>query len=170
MHVEPCNGFDDRFNKLWVRIQQENRHVLICNRNREFLEWHFGALLLRGEIWIVTLRSGAELAGYSIYRRLDNAQYRLKRMQMVDFQVVPSSPALLTQMVVEVLRRCRLEGIHMLEVEDPRIVDNCFAGAVSKRKKEPWPFFYKANTKELADKLKNSSVWCPSLYDGDYVL
>src|SRR6185436_15019264 len=52
--LETCTGFDDRFDSFWEDLKQRNPHLLLADRSRQGLEWHFKYALLNRRIWILT--------------------------------------------------------------------------------------------------------------------
>ena len=132
------------------------------------LEWHFKHALLNHRLWIATIVDGPRLAAYAIFDRKDNPKFGLKRIRLVDFQSLDGSAELLAPLLAWTLRRCRDEGIHMLEnigrwLEKGELIETV---APCKRKLSAWTYIYRANNPGLAESLRNRSAWAPSLFDG----
>ena len=87
----------------------------------------------------------------------------------MDVQSLDGSTVLLAPILAAALRRCREEGIDMLEnagrwLEKGEALD---AIAPYRRKLPAWIYVYRANEPALAERLKDRRVWVPSLFDGD---
>ena len=65
--------------------------------------------------------------------------------------------------------RCQQESIHMLEVIGltPELERKLERLSPHRRLLPTWMYFYKPNNRSLAETLKNTAVWEPSLFDGD---
>jgi hypothetical protein len=167
--IEFCDGFDDRFDGFWDELKRKDSHVLLALRSREVLESHFKFAMLQHKLWVLTTTNGGGLAGYSIFLRQDNPRIGLKRIRLVDFQVLDESGAVLSAMLSRALKRCRQEGIHMLEYIGCRPeVQNVLENLGPQERRLPcWLYYYKAKTETLARSLTNPAVWNPSCFDGD---
>ena len=164
-----CTEVDDRFDRFWKELRKLNAHLLMGVRTREALEWHFKYALRDNKAWIVTAGKGSGFNAYAVFRRYDNPRFGLQRMRLVDFQTLDGNMACLVPMLAWALRRCRREGIDMLESigfsgEKWSIVSDC---APYKRKLPSWLYFCKVRDERLARKLANPTVWDPSQFDGD---
>jgi hypothetical protein len=169
IEVRTCSGFDERFDDFWEDLKHHNPHRLLAVRTREVLEWHYKHALLDGRLWIMSVVDGARLAAYATFERKDKPEHGLKRMLLVDFQSLDGSTALLPVLLSRALKKCRDEGIHVLE-NIGRWLDNdesTDAAAPHRRKLSAWSFVYRANDPRLAESLKDRRVWAPSLFDGD---
>jgi hypothetical protein len=167
--IDFCNSFDDRFDTFWDALKRKNCHVLLALRSRETLEWHFKFAMLQNKVWILTAKNGSNLAGYAIFCRQDSPSVGLKRIRLVDFQVLDGNTTALLPMLSKALKRCREEGIHMLEVIGfrPDIETVIESLAPQQRQLPSWLYYYKAQNQALAGKLANPMVWNPSCFDGD---
>jgi hypothetical protein len=166
--LDYSSSFDKRFDTFWAALKQNNRRLLAV-RDRETLEWHFRHSLSRNRIWILTAGTPSRLDGYAIFFRDDNRKFDLKRMRLVDFQTLNGNHHLLASMLAEALRRCRAEGVQMLEVigycpEKREVVDKVIP---YRRRLPSWMYFYRTKNRELAEQLKSADVWDPSGFDGD---
>ena len=167
--VQACAGFDDRFDQFWQELKERHPHLLLAERTREVLEWHYRALLLSDRLWIAAVTEGPRILAYAVFDRSDKPAIGLKRVRLVDFQSLDGGPALLSPLLSWALSRCRDEGIHTLEyfgrwLGPGEPVDRL---APYRRKLPTWIFVYRANDPALAERLKDPQVWCPTLYDGD---
>ena len=164
-----CSQFDERFDDFWQQLRSKFPQRLLANRSREILAWHFGRPLESGKAWVLTVNKSSALAAYAIFFREDNLESSLKRMRLVDFQVLNGETELLRPLICHALARCRREGIHMLECmgfapEKQQVIE---ALAPHGRKLSSWRYFYKATNRQLAETLKDPAVWDPSCFDGD---
>jgi hypothetical protein len=169
VEVELCRVFDERFDEFWLNLKRCSPHVLLAVRTREVLEWHFKYALLNDRLWIVTVVDGPRIVAYAIFDRSEEAKVGLKRVRLVDFQSLEGGTDLLPPLLSWALRRCRDEGIHMLEnlgrwLEKGEVLDMI---APYRRRLRNWVYFYRANNPELAERLSDRRVWAPSLFDGD---
>lgn len=161
-------SFDERFDRFWDAQKRKRSALLMGVRTREILQWHFHHALANGRAWILTVENGGALRAWSIFCRKDNPRFGLKRMRLIDFQSLEEGADLLAPMLSEALRKCREERIHMLEAigagkEQNRVLERLGP----RRRALPWSFFYKANSRDLAQKLEDPAVWDPSGFDGD---
>ena len=168
VEARACPDFDERFDDFWADLKTRHAHRLLAVRTREVLRWHYGHAVQNGDVWIVVVPDGARLAAYATFQR-DERPVWGTRMRLVDFQSLDGSAALLPPLLSWALRRCRHEGIHVLEV-----VGRWLGGGEALETAAPhprtlpaWKFVYRANTPALAETLRSPDVWAPSLYDGD---
>jgi hypothetical protein len=164
-----CSQFDERFEDFWQQLRHNFPRRLLANRSREMLEWHFKRPLENGKAWVLTVGKSSALAAYAIFLRRDNSALSLKRMRLVDFQVLGGNTEFLRPLICHALARCRREGIHMLEClgfapDKQRVIE---ALAPHRRKLSSWRYFYKATNRQLAQTLEDPGVWDPSCFDGD---
>jgi len=164
-----CNSFDERFDVFWTRMRPSASGRLLAVRSRELLSWHFRTALVKNDAWILTIDTKDGMAGYGIFCRQDNPTYRLSRMRMIDFQMLPGHENLLEPIMFQALDRCRREGIHMLEAvgfssEKQAMIEKI---APYRRQLSSWRYFYKANASSLASGLSQPDAWDPTCYDGD---
>jgi hypothetical protein len=168
IEVKGCPGFDSRFDGFWEQLKSRNPKTLLAVRTRAVLEWHFKGAVSNNRLWIATVVDGPRLLAYAIFERNDN-RTGLKRMRLVDFQSLDSHRMLLSSALSWALRKCQDEGIHVLEISGRWLEKGELIHAVApyRRKLSTWTFFYRANTPQLEERLKDRSAWAPSLYDGD---
>ena len=161
----PC--FDERFDHFWEQMRKLNPRRLLAVRARETLEWHFHYPLLRRTLWIAAVADGSRIAAYAIFDRRDNAGFGLKRVRLVDYQSRDGSTHLLASFLSWALKKCREEGIHMLEnvgawLGTGEAIRNL---APHQRQLSAWTYVYNAKDPSLAERLQDSSVWAPTLFD-----
>ena len=169
--MKASRRFDDRFDYFWEELEGKRPGMLLAVRTREMLEWHFARAAARDQLWIATVHDGPRLISYAIFDRKDSVHpgFSLKRVRLVDFQSLDGSTVLLAPLLSWALKRCRSEGIHVLEnvgrwLEKGEPMDRA---APYKRKLPVWTYCYRAHTPGLASSLRNPDAWVPSLYDGD---
>ena len=172
VEVKSVAAFDDRFDDFWTDLRKMNPRVLLAVRTREVLEWRFKYALLENRLWIATVVDNTRLAAYAIFDRQDSSAFGLTRIRLVDFQSLDGSTALLEPLLCWALRKCRNEGVHMLEIVGRWLEKGGFIETVAphRRKLESWRFFYRANNPSLATTLRDPRTWAPSLFDGDAAL
>src|SRR5262249_48126007 len=141
-------------------------------RTREVLEWHFRYALVDKRLWIATVVDNSRLVAYGIFGRLDSREFGLTRMRLLDYQSLDGRTALLEPLLCWALRKCRNEGMHMLEIvgrwlEKGELIEGV---APHRRKLDAWRFVYRANNPDLAMSLRDPRAWAPSLFDGDATL
>ena len=172
VEVKSVTGFDDRFDDFWTDLKRMNPHVLLAVRSREVLEWHFKYALLDNRLWIATVVDNTRLAAYAIFVRQDSSAFGLRRMRLADFQSLDGSTALLEPLLCWALRKCRNEGIHILQIVGRWLEQGEFIEALAphRRKLDAWRFIYRANNPSLAATLRDPHTWAPSLFDGDATL
>ena len=163
-----CPEFDDRFDQFWAELKRM-RPVMLANRSRETLAWHFKYALEQKRAWIVAVTDGWKLLAYSVFLRHDKPEVGLTRVRLVDFQTLHASTEFLEPMLSWALQKCRDQEIHMLEAygfspEKQEIIDSL---SPHRRRFPAWTFFYKARNPELASQLKDPMIWDPSHFDGD---
>jgi hypothetical protein len=161
--------FDERFDVFWKQLKQTLPHVLLAERSRESLNWHFKCALQNRRLWIATVMDGPRLSAYAIFIRTDNPAIGLKRIRLVDFQSLDGSTDLLETVLAWAQRACKEEGIHMLEHVGRWLEDGEFIEMLAPRRRRlaTWTFYYRANYPRLAERLLAKSAWAPSLLDGD---
>ena len=169
IEVGSCDSFDERFDSFWSTLRRNNFGTLLGVRSREVLQWHFKYAILQNRIWILTITKNSELVSYAIFCRLDNLKVGLKRIRLVDFQVLNGDMTLLLPMLSRALDKCRKEGIHMLEYigygrEAEDLID-CLNP--QERTLPCYSYYYKSKNPSLARTLANPEVWNPTLFDGD---
>lgn len=169
VEVRACAAFDERFDDFWVDLKRSRPHLLWAVRTREVLEWHYKYALLNNRLWIATVVDGPRLIAYALFDRLDTPELGLKQVRLVDFQSLDGGTALLSPLLSWALRKCRDEGIHMLEnvgrwLEKGELLDII---APYRRRLRTWMYFFRANDPGLAQGLRDARAWAPSLFDGD---
>lgn len=166
--IEFNDRFDDRFDKFWHTLKERNSDSFLAVRSREELDWHYRYSILHKKLWILTTTNGPDLKSYALFYRQDNPKYGLNRIRLVDFQEVDGSVSLLP-MISWALKRCRAEGIHMLEYVgiSPELENAAKSLAPRQRRLPCWSYYYKSNNATLSRHLADPTVWKPSGYDGD---
>jgi hypothetical protein len=169
--VLPCASFDDRFQTFWEKLRAVKSRVLISDRSRDALDWHFKYALEQDQAWIYTIEGKSGLVAYAVFLRYDFPQVGLTRVRLADFQCIEPEKSLhlLTAMLATAVERCRRESIHMFELVGltPALEKKLEAAVPHRRVLGSWLSYYRANNPKLAQILKDSSAWEPSLFDGD---
>jgi hypothetical protein len=169
LNVSICDTFDTRFDTFWEQLRSSTPRLLTV-RSCEVLNWHFKYALQRKELLILTAGGNSSIEAYAIFGRQDNVTIGLKRMRLVDFQCVCASAAnVFLLMLASALQRCSEDGVHILEITgiSPEQEAAVRQFRPYRRKLDGWRYLYKTNDPQLAELLKNPSVWGPTCYDGD---
>jgi len=164
-----CTEFDERFTAFWEELHRTYPQRFLPTRSREVLEWHFKSSLAQNRAWVLTYEAGSRILAYAIFHRQDSPDVNLKRIRLIDFQTLDGDSEVLVSALAWALRRCREEGIHMLEAlgfrpEKQTVINNL---APHLRQLPSWLYFYKARSPGLEKGLQNPNVWDPSQFDGD---
>jgi hypothetical protein len=167
--LEQRFAFDASFDRFWEELKLENAGLLLAERSRDTLNWHFGAKLAKRDAWILTASKGSRLTAYAIFDRQDNIAYGLKRVRLVDFQALKGSENALMGALCRMLHKCRDEGVHIVEnvgcwLDRPGLPK---AGAPYHRTLPSSMFYYNSCDKSLSETLRDPAVWAPSSLDGD---
>jgi hypothetical protein len=167
--LKTCSDFDERFDVFWEDLKRAYPNRLLANRSRQVLQWHFKYALEQKRVWILTVGDESRIQAYAIFFRHDNREINLKRVRLIDFQVLSGDTQLLRPMLAWALRKCRNEGIHMMEAygfrpDKQSVIDSL---APYRRRLPSWFYFYKTWDKNLGEQLKDPEVWDPSHFDGD---
>jgi hypothetical protein len=169
--VQRCPAFDDRFQCFWESLRAQKSDMLMADRSRAALDWHFKFALQQNRAWIYTVEGQSGLFAYSVFLRHDFQQVGLTRMRLVDFQCIDQDKSfdLLMVMLAKAVDRCREESIHMFELVGvtPALEKRLEAYSPHGRPLGSWLSYYKAQQPGLTEALKNPDVWEPSLFDGD---
>jgi hypothetical protein len=169
IEVKPCPEFDERFDHFWIELKKKRPDLLLAVRTREMLAWHYKYALRNGRLWILTVVDGGRLVAYGTFERKDKLEFGLKRMSLVDFQSLDGSTDLLLPLLSWAAKKCRTEGIHVLEcvgrwLEKGGVLERI---APYQRKISAWSYYYRANDPKLAESLREDRAWSPTLFDGD---
>lgn len=169
VEVTSCPEFDERFDEFWSALCRTTPDVLLADRTRAVLHWHYKHALLHGRLWIGTITEGSRLLAYAVFDRRDVPHVGLTRARLVDFQALSGGTTLLPPLLAWARQRCRAEGIHVLEsfgvwLDKGEVIDRL---APYRRKLQAWSFYYRARDPELAERLRDPRSWAPSLFDSD---
>ncbi len=167
--VGTCSQFDQRFDVFWEELKRAYPERLLTGRSSEDLQWHFKYALADKRLWIATVEKHSRLLAYAVFLRQDKPDIHLKRVRLIDFQVLNGDHQLLVPMLAWAIRRCQHEGIHMLEAFSLRPDKQAVIDSLSPRWRRlpAWLYFYMATSKGLTEELKDPNVWDPCQYDGD---
>jgi len=166
--VSTCSMFDERFDRFWMELKTAYPDRLLANRSREVLQWHFKYALAQNRAWIVTVGDDSRLLAYAVFYKRDNPAFDLKRVRLIDFQILNGNSHLLVPMLSWGLLRCQKEGVHMLEAfgfrpEKQSVIDSLNP---YRRQLPSWLYYYKTRDKALLEQLRNPGVWDPTSFDG----
>lgn len=172
VEVNEAKDFDDRFDNFWDELKRRRPHVLLAVRSRDYLQWHFKYALSGNRLWIATIGDKFQLKAYAIFCKTTNAKTGINQMKLVDYQALDEDRAMLASVVSWALRKCRSEGIHILEHTGRWLEEGEFFGnaAPFRRKLASWQHFYRVKNPALASSLRDKHSWVPSLFEGDATL
>lgn len=168
--VDFYSDFTDEFDLFWERLKKRFPNRVLYVRNKEHLCWHFKYPLINKSAWLSVVKNNDEsIKAYAIFLRQDNKSIGLKRLRLIDFQSLDDDQAILTSLISSGIKKCREQGMHLLEVVGfdglkKKIIERC---SPHRRRLPNWPFYYKTKERLLAQELSNSAIWDPSLLDGD---
>jgi len=168
--VSYSTEFDERFEVFWEELKHTYPGRLQATRSLQVLQWHFRYPLQQQRMWILTAGSDSRIIAYAIFLRHDNERLNLKRVRLVDFQVLNEED---TRLAVPMLSwaslRCHDEGVHMLEAygfagEKRWVIDKV---APYDRCLHLWSSYYASRHAEVRQQLQDPGIWDPSHYEGD---
>lgn len=162
------DAIDGTFDALWERKMRE-RSVLLAERSREWLRWHFCMPGGEENISIVCAREGGRLMGYAVIRKELAAAGGLVRTRILDLLAEEDRPATIDRLLGGCHSAAVAGGSNLLEMAGfPWFVRARFLrwGAWS-RQFPCWPYFYLAANPELARELEREDAWYACPYDGD---
>jgi hypothetical protein len=121
----------------------------------------------RGRLWILTASRNGRLLAYCTFKRQDTPD-EVPHMRLVDFQTIEQEADLLPDLLAVALRRCVAQDVCVLDKPGLGLAKtHAFDEFAPYRRKQNWPFFYRAVDPALAVELRDAKVWDPSEYDGD---
>jgi len=165
--VKACKGFDDRFDVFWDELRGHNKGLL-CMRNRKYFDWRFKQAILNNRVWLFVAERENRIVGYVILMKDDKFELSLKRMKVVDLQIVNNDAETMNKLISYSISKCSAESIDMLEMigfnAKKRECLNRYLPY--KRKLTVWPF-YLARDNQVADELEKPDKWELCLFDGD---
>lgn len=165
--AKSCATFDSRFDEFWRSLSQQS-DKLLCVRSSQCLNWRYKYALNRQKVWIHSVNENSQILAYAIFIRDDNQAINLKRVRLIDLQTLTPNPNIIFKLIASAEKRCRQEGIHMLEAIGFHTQKRqTLAKWLPHRRKLPvWPF-YQTNNPFLEQELQNPDVWDTCLFDGD---
>lgn len=160
--------FGDRFDEFWSELQHQGCQVLLADRSRETLAWHFRIGLARRSVWILTATRRSRLVAYGVFDRLDHQKLGFTRIRFVDFQALRGEEELLRVFLASALERCRKERIDMLEITGGWLRRESLPAIAPPhgRALGSWTYYYKPS-EEFRAALTGPAAWAPTSYDGD---
>ncbi len=165
--IEVTDRFDSRFDAFWKELVRQKADTLLAARDSATLSWHFSRAMRRNGIWILTASRSGRLRAYGVFMRQGSGD-ELSRARLVDYQTIEPDVDLLPQLLSFALRRCAAENVSIIDRPGVGLAKmRAFDEFASYRRKQTWPFFYRANDPALAAELTSPTVWDPSEYDGD---
>lgn len=177
--IDAADRFDSRFDAFWRELLRQKSEMLLAERSRRALTWHFDVAMRRQRLHIVTASRNGQLRAYCILTRHEHGfqlppfprrdTQGVRGMRLVDYQSIEPEVDLLPRLLAAALRRCAQEGLFMLEhfgrgVPKMRALDD---HAPYRKALTNWKFFYRAADPRLDADLREPERWDPSAYDGE---
>ena len=164
-----CGRFDQRFEHFWSELREARPEVLLLDRSRQALEWHYKHLLAQNRLWILTASDRNRLVAYAIFEHKESQRLDVSKLVLVDYQAVGDHRDLCSQMIACTLKRCRKDSVPVLENV------GCWLDALQPTAKRArfhrtfggWSYLYQAPNPELASALRAPESWYPTQYDAD---
>lgn len=165
--AKKCDQIDDQFDEFWQELSKQKKR-LFCTRDSAWIRWRYKYALADSKVWIYTIEDNCQMIAYAIFMRDDKPELELKRVRLVDLQMIEETPSLVFKLLAAAERRCRKEGVHMLESVGflPVKRQSISRWLPHKRDIQVWPF-YKTDNTSLDNEFQDLDVWDPCLYDGD---
>lgn len=161
--------FDERFEHFWNELRDKSPDVLLLDRSRKSLEWHYKYLLAQHRLWILTASDRNRLVAYAVFEHKESQRLDVSKLVLVDYQSLGDQADLCSQMIACALKRCRKDSVPVLENV------GCWLEALQPAAKrarfhrtfEGWSYLYQAPNPELATVLRAPESWYPTQYDAD---
>jgi hypothetical protein len=83
IEVQNCPEFDDRFETFWEDLRRAHPYLLLADRSRQTLDWHFRNAARSNRLHVPAVVDGHRLAAYAIFDRRDSPRFGLKRCAAV---------------------------------------------------------------------------------------
>jgi hypothetical protein len=165
--IESTDRFDSRFDAFWDELLRQNPDKLLAARDGATLSWHYSVPMRRGRLWILTASQNRQLRAYCIFKR-HGATADVRRMRLVDYQTIDRDVDLLPDFLTVALRKCVAEDVCVLDKPGIGVGrTHAFDTLAPYRRKQTWPYFYRAIDGGLAVELRQPKFWDPGEYDGD---
>ncbi len=167
--IERLDRFDQRFDSFWWKLRAGSSKLL-AQRDRQTLEWHFGAALKQSRLRILAVPSADAFAGYAILQRKDHPEIGLTRLRLVDLQVDGENPDVVLALLNGAMRECEREGVHVLEQVGCKLAKTALVDeyAPYRRDLAAWCYYYQAaGSDAFVEAIADPAAWDPSSFDGD---
>lgn len=106
---------DSALGPFWSDLRSAWPSLLLPDRSLDALRWRYRSALLAGRLWVLSAwRSGSIVASLFLLRR-DSTRRHLTRVCILDYQALEPGPSLCRAMLSAAIRRCRRQGIAVLE-------------------------------------------------------
>ncbi len=169
IELEWCDGFDDCFQVFWEELKEKNHQLFLAGRSQAELRWHYKYALCARRIWVLRAVKGRRMLAYAIFHRRSTSQRYLSLVNLVDFQALQEDTDICRSMLDVTLKRCRSEGVDVLEntgcwIEGSRFLKQL---APIHRSLKCASYLYTVKNPSLTGPLQNTECWLPTQYDGD---
>jgi len=170
-HLTPVSldGVDAAFDDLWMRKRRQMPDTLLASRDAATLRWYFGLGAGRDKVRFLRYDEGDVLKGYAVLVREDAPAIGLKRMKIADIVADEDDPKVMQALLAGAYDYARARQCHVLELiglpEGVRAMAQ--KNKPFSRSMATFPFFYKALSTDLDEKLADTRSWYVTAYDGD---
>lgn len=159
------------FEQFWSENSHANQH-LMARRTLEIVRWHFDPPGNRRSTRVLSGWAENKLVGYIMVRHEPPDTEGLRRSLVADLLVNQSDPRILDQLFAAALSSAKKAGSDVLEVMGfpDRIRQTLLRWKPYSRQYPSCPFFFKARSQALHERLTDKNEWYACPYDGDATL
>jgi len=162
-------AIDAGFDALWARRKKQLGGVMLASRDAETLRWYFSLGAASGDVRFLRYDVAGSLRGYAVLVREDAPQIGLKRMKIADIFVDEDSPEVLQALLAGAYEYAMAKRCHVLELIGlpAGLRAEAMKTKPMSRPMATFPFFYKAMSDAMGDRLGRAESWYVTAYDGD---
>ncbi len=168
----PVSAIDADFDALYTAKRTELPDALLACRDAETLRWYFGLGARADETRVLRCDRDGGLKGYVVLIRDDAPAIGLKRYKIADMLVREDDPAVVDSLLAAAYEYATAKGVHVVELIGlpPHLRARAGKHKPYSRPLPTFPFYYKAQTPDLAARLADGASWYVTAYDGDSAL
>jgi hypothetical protein len=164
-----CADFDDRFDRFWEELEEQNSQRMLAVRSAQTLQWHFKYAVQENRLAILSASEGGRLIAYAVFERRAVPSLGVERALLVDFQTLAADRDLVAAMIAFAVERYREERLPIMENV------GCWLEATQPLTNRPrfrrvlgsWSYLYYSKNQELAGRLRDPQAWYPTQFDAD---
>lgn len=168
--VEQVTVFTDEFTKFWG--EHKDQYGITTVRDRAFLQWRYqDAPKILGTTHVFACRDSGSLEGYLILLERDQQEGICPgHFRVLDVFYNRSRPEVVSSLMNHAFGFAKAGGGSIFEVSgvSHELQDMLRSQRPCLRQTDSWAYWYRAPTKELADRCE-CEVWWPSKTDGAIV-